>query len=259
MKPKIQKKFIIALCGLLLFLASPLAYAAEGQSGGDKWEFHVIPYIWMAGISGDVTSKGRRASVDESFSDILDNLDFGGFLHLEAAKGKWALFGDGTYVKLSVDRTLIYVGSEQVQVELGGAYRFAQLPLGKEGGRLVSFEALAGGRYNYVKSEVEILSLLKSTESQDWVDPIVGIRLMAGLTEKLSLRVRGDIGGFGIGSSSDFAWNVVAVLGYRISRGISIGAGYRILDVDYDKGSGLRRFEYDVTTSGPVLGLAFHF
>lgn len=259
MKTKIQKKLIIALCGLLLFLGSPLGYAQEATSGDEAWEFHVIPYIWMAGISGDVTVKGSRASVDESFSDILENLDFGGFLHLEAAKGKWALFADGTYVKLSVDRTLIDVGSELVQVELGGAYRFAQLPLGKEGERLLSFEALAGGRYNYVKSEVEILRLLKSKESQDWVDPIVGIRLTAGLTEKLSLRVRGDIGGFGIGSASDFAWNVVAFLGYQLSRRIALGVGYRILDIDYERGSGRRRFEYDVTTSGPVLGLAFHF
>jgi opacity protein-like surface antigen len=123
----------------------------------------------------------------------------------------------------------------------------------------LSFEALAGGRYNYVKSEVEILSLLKSKESQDWVDPIVGIRLRAGLTEKLSLRVRGDIGGFGIGSASDFAWNVVAFLGYQLSRRITLGAGWRILDIDYEKGSGSRRFEYDVTTSGPVVGLAFRF
>ena len=180
---KIQVKMTSVLCGLMFLLASPLAYAKEATSGDDAWQFHVIPYLWMAGISGDVTVKGSRASVDESFSEILKNLDFAGFLHLEAAKGKWALFGDGTYVKLSVDRTLIDGGSELMQVELGGAYRFAELPLGKEGGRRLSFEALAGGRYNYVKSKVEILSLVKSKESQDWVDPIVGIRLTAGLTE----------------------------------------------------------------------------
>jgi hypothetical protein len=196
MKTKIQKKSIIALCGLLLFLASPLAYAKEATSGDDAWQFHVIPYIWMAGISGHVTVKGSRASVDDSFSDILENLDFAGFLHLEAAKGKWALFGDGTYVKLSVDRTLIDVGSELVQVELGGAYRFAELPLGKEGGRLLSFEALAGGRYNYVKSEVEILSLLKSKESQDWVDPIVGLRV----------ECRGCPGISGIAENNPWGW-----------------------------------------------------
>jgi hypothetical protein len=55
-----------------------------------------------------------------------------------------------------------------------GPIRFAELPLGKEGGHLLSFEALAGGRYNDVKSAVEILNFLKSKESQDWIDPIVG-------------------------------------------------------------------------------------
>jgi opacity protein-like surface antigen len=103
------------------------------------------------------------------------------------------------------------------------------------------------------------LVLPNARESQDWVDPIIGVRLTTGLTEKLSLRVRGDIGGFGIGSASDLVWNVVAVLGYQVSRRITLAAGYRILDVDYDKGSGLRLFEYDVTTSGPVVGLAFRF
>jgi len=259
MKMKIRGKLIIALCMLVPLLASPWAYAQETPSGDDAWEFQVIPYLWMAGVKGDVTVKGRRASVDTSFSDILDNLDFGGMLHLEAAKGKWAFFGDSTYVKLSVDRTLIDVGTELALVEFGGAYRFAELPLGKDANRLLSLEVLAGGRYNYLKSEVEILGLLDSKESQDWVDPIVGVRLTAGLTEKLSLRVRGDIGGFGIGSASDFAWNVVAALGYQVSRRITLAAGYRILDVDYDRGSGLRLFEYDVTTSGPVVGLAFRF
>ena len=259
MKTKIQVKMTGVLCGLVVLLACPWVYAQDASSGDNKWEFQVIPYFWLAGIDGDVTVKGRRASVDASFSDILDNLDFGGMLHLEAAKGKWAFFGDASYVKVSVDRTLIDVGSEQALVELGGAYRFAELPLGKDKQRSLSFEALAGGRYNYLKSKVEILVLPSAKGSHDWVDPIVGARVTAGLTDKLSLRVRGDIGGFGIGSASDLAWNVVAVLEYRLSRRISIGAGYRILDVDYEKGSGLRLFEYDVTTSGPVVGLAFHF
>ena len=250
---------MIVLCGLMVLLACPWVYAQEASSGDNKWEFQIIPYFWMAGIDGDVTVRGRRASVEASFSDLLKNLDFGGMLHLEAAKGKWAFFGDATYVKVSEDRTLIEVGSELALVELGGAYRFAELPLGKDANRLLSLEVLAGGRYNYLKAEVDIFGLLDAKRSQDWVDPMVGARATAKLTEKFSLRVRGDIGGFGIGSASDFAWNVVAFLGYQLSRRITLGAGWRVLDIDYEKGSGRRRFEYDVTTSGPVVGLAFRF
>ena len=29
----------------------------------DGWEFAVAPYVWMAGLDGDVTVKGTKASV----------------------------------------------------------------------------------------------------------------------------------------------------------------------------------------------------
>ena len=256
---KIQKKLTIALSVLVFFLACPLAYTQDSPSSGEAWEFEVIPYLWLVGIDGDVTVKGRRASVDVGFGDLIDYLDFGGMLHLEAGKGKWAFFIDPTYSKLSVDRTLIDVGSELALVELGGVYRFADLSLGKDEKRALSFQALAGGRYNYLEAEVDIFGLLGAKRSQNWVDPLVGVRIVGALTEKLSFRVRGDIGGFGIGSASNFTWNVVTALGYQLSRRIALGIGYRILDVDYDKGSGLRLFEYDVTMSGPMVGLAFRF
>jgi hypothetical protein len=35
--------------------------------------------------------------------------------------------------------------------------------------------------------------------------------------------------------------------------------GYRALGVDYDDGNGDDRFEYDVTMSGPYVGMAYRF
>jgi hypothetical protein len=34
---------------------------------------------------------------------------------------------------------------------------------------------------------------------------------------------------------------------------------YRALSVDFEKGSGLNRYEYDVVQHGPVLGLTIGF
>lgn len=48
----------------------------------------------------------------------------------------------------------------------------------------------------------EILGFPDAEGSQDWVNPMVGVRLMASLTEKLWLTVRGDIRGFDIRDAS---------------------------------------------------------
>jgi len=40
---------------------------------------------------------------------------------------------------------------------------------------------------------------------------------------------------------------------------MSFLAAYRVLDVDYEDGSGADRFEYDVQTSGSLFGLLVRF
>ena len=64
------------------------------------------------------------------------------------------------------------------------------------------------------------------------------------------------IGGFGI--ASDFAWQLQAYFGYRISRISQLSIGYRAIGTDYQKGSGSNRFLYDVTTFGPVFRFGFN-
>ncbi len=261
-----------AVLYLMVFtLFGPLTYAQDAASGSSKWEFHIIPYFWMAGIDGDATVKGVESDVDLTFSDISENLDFGGQFHLEAWKGGWGIFLDPTFLKLSDDADAVNptvgpveadITVEQWLVEFGGFYRFGKWPVGKDEGSMLSLDALGGGRYWYLKSKLDAAAPLvglrrKVEESKDWIDPFLGSRLRADLPRKFSLVVRGDIGGFGVGS--DFSWNTSAVLGYQFSRTVSAWLGYRVLGADYESGSGSRKFTYDVTMSGPIIGLGFRF
>ena len=84
-----------------------------------------------------------------------------------------------------------------------------------------------------------------------------GVRVRIDLTEKLLFNLRGDIGGFGI--SSEFTWNVITIFGYNISQKTTMWAGYRFLGVDYEEGEGPSLNKFDVTMSGPLLGLSYHF
>ena len=67
------------------------------------------------------------------------------------------------------------------------------------------------------------------------------------------MSLRGDIGGFGVGSQ--LTWDVTASVGYRMSDTATLLFGYRHLDVDYQDG----RFKIDGQFSGPYLGLSFRF
>ena len=65
-----------------------------------------------------------------------------------------------------------------------------------------------------------------SDGSRDWIDPIVGGIIHVDLMEKLAFRVRGDIGGFDIGSGSDLVWNALAGFGYTLSERTTLWLGY---------------------------------
>ena len=69
--------------------------------------------------------------------------------------------------------------------------------------------------------------------------------------------VRGDVGGFGVGS--ELTWNAALHLAHQLSEGVSLGFGYHVMDVDFEDGSGLSKFTYDVQIHGPQIGVGFHF
>jgi hypothetical protein len=216
-------------------LVCPLAYGQDESAASGGWKFIVTPYFWVAGMDGDTTVRGVESSMDLSFSDILENLDFGVMAHLEASKGKWGLFLDPTYAKLSADGDAgpfdADVEIEMTLVEFGVLYRLLEQPVGSEDTRALSLDLLGGARYTDLEGELDIEGPFGSDPSvdgsKDWLDPIIGGRIQMDLTEKLAFRVRGDIGGFGIGDSSDFVWNVLAGLGYNLSERTTIWAGYR--------------------------------
>ena len=265
--------FVVAAFLLILILGGSLAYADEhssGEAAKSKWEFEVIPYLWMAGLDGAVTVRGSEAQGSASFSDLSSNLDFGAQAHVEARKDKWGIFFDVTYMDFSASGQTTRppipgtieaeVSLTEWLIEVGGLYQVAKWPFGKE--KAIYLDVLGGGRYweldmDLTLSNPDLGRSFNRSGSEDWVDPFVGLRLRADLSENFVLALRGDIGGFGVGS--DFSWNASVVLGYKITHLLSAWVGYRALSVDYENGSGNDKFVYDVTMHGPMIGVGFSF
>jgi hypothetical protein len=143
-----------------------------------------------------------------------------------------------------------------VQVDRATARLLGQGLVHDRGQTLVALAPLAGARLTYLRVELDVDPGPTVDDSESWVDPLIGLRGDLELTERLALFAEADVGGFGIGS--DLAWNAQLFLTYRTAVfGVAtdLALGYRALRQDYDHND----FAYDVTTSGPIIGAAFHF
>ncbi len=271
MHRKGPKMLTVSLCFIALTLVGTGVHAQNASPGESKWEFELIPYLWMSSISGNTTVQGSTTHASMSFSDIFSDLNFGGQVHLEARKDRWGFFLDSTYINLTtnvhgtdpnVGPMNADFGMKEWLVEFGTLYQLGRWPLGKAEGPALALDVLGGGRYWNLHGDLDLYApqagvSLDKSGTEDWIDPIVGLRLRLNLTKNLLLVMRGDVGGFSVGSK--FTWNASAVLGYSISRVVSLGLGYRALYVDYESGSGSNKFESKTTMYGPMVGVGFYF
>ena len=166
--------------------------------------------------------------------------------HVESRKGDWSLMLDLNYRQGEEDdlegsrtETTSWV------IEGGAAYRVAY-----------QFEVLGGVRYIDLSADVTADSVSQLNGSESWVDPFLGGRYNYPFSREWKLLVRGDIGGFSIGSK--FTWNLVVGVDWRPAN-LGVFFGYRAWSVDYESGSGDSLFKYDVIRHGPALGVTFMF
>jgi hypothetical protein len=220
-----------------------------GDADGPGWRFVVAPYLLFPYMDGTVTVRAFDISVDANPGDIFDRLQFGAMLYLEANNGTWGVSLDGIYMNLEqgAERVPLEAGMKQGAVELTGYRRVGEWA-----------EVLLGGRLNVLgASLIGEGGIIDRKDDKVWFDPFLGARLRVPNTGKWHLAIRGDVGGFGVGS--DFAWQVYPLVGYRFSRLFEATVAYRWLDMDYKTGSGEDAFRYNMTIFGPEVGLLFHF
>ncbi len=231
--------------------------AQAAQDDADGWNFVVAPYLLSPHMNGNVTVAGTPSEVDVGPGDIVENLDFGAMLYLEMANPNWAITFDGYYVDLGAEGDIpesgqtANVGVKQLMLEAAGLWRAAEWA-----------EVGIGARLNSITGSLFAEALGPAPEIDEsnkytWFDPVIVARLMAPLENRWRLGVRGDIGGFGVGSS--FTWQVRPFAGYRFSNLFELVLAYRALGMDYETGSGAELFVYDVVTFGPEIGFVFHF
>lgn len=245
-----RSSYKMALLGSALLAAAPLQ-AAEGE-----WQQEIVPYMWGSGMNGTAGVRDIEGDVDMSFGDILSNLEFAFMGAYRAQRDKFSVTVDGIYMALSED---VKGPGNQVKGEVDMDQTALEVDLGWDlGDRLTVFGGL---RYVDITSDITLKgpndTKVRGKGSEQWIDPVIGAHYTYPFNDEWSATLRGDIGGFGVGSQ--FAWQGIAELRWQVKPNIGIVGAYRYIDMDYSAGTGPTYFLYDMAISGPALGVAFAF
>ncbi len=230
----------------------------------DEWEFSLTPYAWLLSMDGSANVKGQDSIIDESFSDILDNLNVIVEGRFEARKGRWTAALDLTYAQIEDDSQAggidIDATTDMALVFAGALYRFIdQEPVDGSGGLKV--DGLFGIAYTSIKVDLDLSGGLPGIdEKKDWVDPYVGLRTSFHFSEKWGASLESLVGGFDLFDGSDLVTMNTALMTRHFGPSKTLFFGWRTLGIDYDNDkSGSDKFKINIHMNGPIVGFGFSF
>lgn len=242
-----------------IVVAAILAGLGLSDARAEAWEFRLVPYVWAAGLSGDVRVGPNvpPAEVDLSFGDILENLDFAVFAAGEARQGDLFFRSDLSYASITgraatpgaaFSRAELTARTFNVSLAAGyTVYRDAEL----------SADVFAGARLWRVGNELVLKAGTRPGRSAErtetFVDPILGLSGAWQIAPDWQLAASAFAGGFGIGADLEYGGSVVAF--WQAGETWGLAGGYRYIAVDYDEDG----FVFDVRQNGPFVGAFVEF
>jgi opacity protein-like surface antigen len=271
-----MRKLIVILT--VVVLAVPVVYGEDLNSSTDCWEFKFMPYAWApTTLKAKSTLSGKTGTIRLNLQGILDNLDMIMFSRVEGWKDeKWGLSYDTVYMNLGYDDGFSPRGFADINLDVdlrlwmndfAVHYRLVDERFGEGKQQRFIFEPYGGLRYTYLRQiadvRVDVPGLgsagTELGDSRDWVEPLVGARISWDLNEKFSVNIRGDAGGFGIGSASDLTYNIIPGCTYKLTENTTFDFSYRYFNMDYSNGSGSNELAMDAEAYGPVFGMTILF
>ena len=225
---------------------APATTAAEGN-----WHFTVAPYLWIPWVYGSVGANGNNLHFYTTPDELFSHFRFG-LLGLVDARYKrvvlpldmiWLRLGDDRALPLTPNGTVANVKLDLFMLTPKVGYRVIDT-------KMIKIDALAGIRYWHIGQNLQFTTnSLNFSGSQNFVDPVVGGRILGNLSPKVEIAIAGDVGGWGTGSQLEY--QIGGFLGYRIKPALALQAGYRYLSVNYTNRNRL----LDLIISGPLIGV----
>jgi hypothetical protein len=237
-----MKHLLIAAAFALLASAS----YAEAQTTDDEWQFELTPYLWLAGITGDMVSEGvDLPPVNPSYQFFsLENFDGVAFLNFAAKKDQWAIHSDLVHISFA---DTVQAGPLESSFDLSGGT--AELSAGYRPKNWQNTDLIFGVRGVKVDLDVALTPGPAGSDSRSFVDPIVGASHRRTFDNQWGLIARGDIGG----TSSELMVNAMLAGTYQFTETFALAFGYRYLKIDFEESD----FLIDLSIQGYSVGFQF--
>jgi hypothetical protein len=235
----------------------------------ERWHVHLIPAFWVPVVfEGNVDVGPIKTEIELDIGDILDGLDFvieGG---IGLTNDDWSFLFYGSYFNLGADvKSQHPLGLEKTSMDyeltildFAVGKRIVRGPMGDGEWRV---DLLGGMRYWQQEIQIKQSDPIgfdpNIDRRDDWVDAFIGGRIILNVNDTVALWFRGDVGGFSIGTSADLTWTLTGMLELKLSDTWVFVAGYRYVEVDWDRGSRPRRIEFDYKIHGPLIGVSIRF
>ena len=267
------------ITAIVLVTVMSLAWAiivnAEEKKMEDGWQFKITPFLWLPSIDGtiiiDQPPGFASGKLPVGPGNYLENLDFVGMLDLQAHKGRLSFLADIISLRFSDNESAKFPGvlPGGGDWSVGADWDLEALVLEFAGGYTVlrdkqsNFDLLGGVRYASLETGVSLdiagtlppwASSRTFSNTETYVDLIIGFKGNFELGKKWYLPYYFDIGGFGL--DSDLTLQAYAGIGYGFCDWFSTALGYRYLY--YDFGNDGRLLE-DLILHGVTFGFTFNF
>jgi hypothetical protein len=237
-----MKHLLIAAAFALLASAS----YAEAQTTDDEWQFELTPYLWLAGITGDMVSEGvDLPPINPGYQFFsLENFDGVVFLTFMAEKKQWVIHSDLVYISFA---DTFQAGPVEASFDLSGGT--AELSAGYRPNGWQNTNLIFGLRGVKANLDVALTPAPTGSDSRSFVDPIVGASHRRTFDNQWGLIARGDIGG----TSSELMVNAMLAGTYQFTETFALAFGYRYLKIDFKESD----FVIDLSIQGYSVGFQF--
>ncbi len=247
-----MKKVLAAMALLAVSLAAVGPVSAQSSD----WEYEATIYLFAPESKTAITTPAGRIEGTLSFGDALDNLDFAFMGAFAASNGRWSVLVDYMYNDLSFGNATpgpahSGLNTSMTTKILNGyvAYRIHE-------SQSAQVDLAGGFRWFDTSTAMTLLPGLSPQRTAiadaDWVDPVIGIRARAELSERWQGTAFLDYGGFESGNET---WQVLLTVDYALNENWVLRGGYRYISME----NVVNGNPFEFSQSGPIFGATYKF